>query len=137
MLETEIVTWPTDDGAMAGQVIVTIRNDLDHAIDPDVFGRDGNQTVAHLLDGDGHALPGAEARIQLNAAPKVLSPGETGYLFADFEVTEPAGGVADARIERSAGGAAAPTPVSVEDFELVDGEGGLGAEGRLEWDGSG
>ncbi len=137
VLDTEIISWPGEGGATMGQIIVTIRNDLDHAIDPDVFGRDGDQTVAHLLDGDGDALPGAEARIQLNASPQVLGPGETGYLFADFEVAEPPAGVADARIELNADGTDEPTPVSVEDFELIDGEGGLGAEGRLEWDGSG
>lgn len=136
VIDSEVITWPIGGGVVAGQLIVTIRNDLDHTVDPDVLGR-GNQTVAHLVDGDGAELPGSEARIQLNAIPEVLAPGETGYLFADFEVADPAGGVADARIEVNGDGADAPTPVTVENFKLVENQAGLGASGRLEWDGSG
>lgn len=133
---TEIISWPVEDGATAGQVVVTIRNESDRAVDPDVFGR-GSQTVAHLLDGDGAELPGAEARIQLNAVPEVLGPGETGYLYGDFEIRDVPGSVADARIELNADDAEEPTEVLVEDFELTEDGSGLGAVGRLEWDGSG
>jgi hypothetical protein len=136
VLQTAVLTWPAGEGRVAGQVIVTIVNEADHAVDPDVFGR-GRQTVARLLDGGGDELPGTDGRLQLNAVPEVLGPGDDGYLFADFEVTEPPGGVADARIELNADGAEMPTPVMVEDFELVPGEDGLGARGRFEWNGSG
>lgn len=134
--DTTVVTWPVADGRVAGQVIVTITNELDHAVDPDVFGR-GRQTVAHLLNAEGGDLPGAAARVQLNAVPEVLGPGEVGYLFADFELADPPGGVAAARIELNAASSDEPISVSVAGFELVEGEAGLGAAGRLEWDGSG
>ncbi|MDQ3344959.1 MAG: hypothetical protein M3473_01470 [Chloroflexota bacterium] len=114
VIDTVIVTWPNENGSTNGQVIVAIRNDTDRTIDPDVFGR-GRQTLAQLLDADGNDLPGSEMRIQLNAVPDILGAGESGYLFADFNVA--AADVADARIELNADRGETPTPVIVEGFE--------------------
>jgi hypothetical protein len=136
VLDTTIVTWPADDGSTAGQVIVSVRNDAERPVDPDVLGS-GRLTLAHLLDPDGEDLPGGDARVQLHAVPHILDPGEEGYLIGDFEVGEPADQVAHARVELNAATADARARVSVEGFELVDGADGLGAEGRLEWDGEG
>jgi hypothetical protein len=136
IVDVTVVTWLGDEGVTAGQVIVRVRNDADRPIDPDVLGR-GSLTLAHLLDPDGEDLPGGDARVQLHAVPHVLDPGEAGYLIGEFELADPGDGVFDARIELNTGAADARAPVVVEGFELVDGADGLGAEGRLEWDGAG
>jgi hypothetical protein len=136
ILDTTVVTWPGDDGSTAGQVIVSVRNDGQRPVDPDVLGS-GRLTLAHLLDPDGEDLPGGDARVQLHAVPHVIDPGEEGYLIGDFEMAEPADRVADARVELNVAVADAIAHVSVEGFELVEGDNGLGAEGRLEWDGAG
>jgi len=131
-----IVTWPADGGVTLGQVIVPIRNDAPRPLDPDVLVGD-RMTMAQLFDGDGDQLPGGDARVQLHAAPYILDAGEAGYLVGEFEVAEVADRVADARVEVNFDETEARVPVNVEDFELVDGEEGLGATGRLIWDGSG
>jgi hypothetical protein len=131
-----IVSWPGVSGSTAGQVIVTVRNDGERPVDPDVLVGD-RMTMAHLLDGDGEELPGGDARVQLHAVPYILGPGETGYLVGAFDLAEPADRIADARVEVNATQADARAPVSIEDFELVDGEGGVGGAGRMVWDGSG
>jgi hypothetical protein len=136
VLGTTVVTWPGAGGATDGQVIVRIRNDGDQPIDPDVLGR-GRQTAARLLDADGDDISGGDARVQLSPAPNILDPGETGYLLGAFELADAAGGVSDARVELNAAVADARTRVTVEDFEINDGPDGVGASGRLEWDGSG
>jgi hypothetical protein len=69
--------------------------------------------------------------------PHILDPGEVGYLIGDFEISEPAERIADARVELNAAAAEARAPVSVEGFELVENADGVGARGRLEWDGAG
>ena len=134
--DVTVVTWPGDGGATAGQVIVGVRNDADRPIDPDVLGR-GRLTLAQLLGPDGEDLPGGDARVQLHAVPHVLDPGEAGYLIGEFELADAGEGVDDARIELNTGAADARAPVAVEGFELVDSADGVGAEGRLEWDGAG
>ena len=134
--EATVVTWPGPDGTTLGQVIVSIRNVGEGPIDPDVLGR-GRLTQAHLLDADDSDLPGGDARVQLHAVPSVLGPGEAGYLIGDFAVAEPPDGVGGARVEVNSAAAELPTPVTVEDFELVDGPDGVGAQGRLDWDGEG
>jgi hypothetical protein len=136
VLDTALVTWPGDEVATNGQVIVTVRNDGERPVDPDVLGS-GRLTLAHLLGPDGEDLPGGDARVPLHAVPHVLDPGETGYLIGAFEIDEAADRIADARVEVNAARADARAPVSVEGFELVDGAGGVGATGRLEWDGAG
>jgi hypothetical protein len=136
ILDVTVVTWPSDGGATAGQVIVEVRNDADRPIDPDVLGR-GSVTLAQLLDPDGEDLPGGDARVQLHAVPHVLDSGEAGYLIGEFELPGAGEGVDDARIELNTGAADARAPVAVEGFELVDGTDGVGAEGQLEWDGAG
>ena len=136
VLDTALLTWPGDDVATDGQVIVTIRNDGEAPIDPDVLGS-GRLTLAHLLDREGEDLPGGDARVQLHAVPHVVEPGETGYLIGGFEINETADRIDDARVEVNAGRADARAPVRVEGFELVDGADGVGATGRLEWDGAG
>jgi hypothetical protein len=134
--DVTIVTWPDDGGSTAGQVIVGVRNDADRPMDPDVLGR-GRLTVAQLLDAEGKDLPGGDARVSLHAVPHVLDPGAAGYLIGEFELAAAGDGVADARIELNTGAADARAPVAVEGFELVDGADGIGATGRLEWDGAG
>ena len=136
ILDTTVVTWQGEAGFTTGQVIVSVRNDASEPIDPDVLGR-GSLTLAHLLDPDGADLPGGDARVQLHAVPHILDPGEAGYLIGEFELADAGNGVADARIELNTGAADARAPVVVEGFELVDGADGVGAEGRLEWDGAG
>ena len=133
---TTVVTWPGASGTTRGQVIVSVTNDGDGPIDPDVLGR-GQQTLAHLVDPDGADLPGGDARVALHAVPAVLGPGEAGYLIGDFEVGEAAERVSGARVEVNAASREKGTPVSVEAFELVEGSDGVGASGRLEWDGEG
>lgn len=130
--DTALVTWETGGGATSGQIIVSITNAAGQTVDPDVFGR-GAQSSAVLLDADGEPLPGA-SRIQLHAVPQTLEPGESGYLIAQFEVPSP---VADIRVEINADGADARDRLEVAGFTLVDQDTGLGAEGRLEWDGTG
>lgn len=127
-----LVTWETDGGATAGQIIVSITNAADETVDPDVFSR-GAQSSAVLLDADGEPLPGA-SRIQLHAVPQTLEAHESGYLLAQFEVPSP---VADIRVEINADEADARDRLEVTGFTLVDEAAGLGARGRLEWDGSG
>lgn len=127
-----LVTWETEDGATAGQIIVPITNAAEETVDPDVFDR-GAQSSAVLLDVDGEPLPGA-SRIQLHAVPQTLEAGESGYLIAQFEVPLP---VADIRVEINADEADARDRLEVAGFTLVDEEAGLGAKGRLEWDGTG
>lgn len=136
VVDTTVVTWPGEDGSTAGQVIVSVRNDADRAMDPDVVGS-GRLTVAHLLDPGGEDLPGGDARVQLHAVPHVLDPGEDGYLIGDFEISEATDRVADARIEVNAAPADERAPVTVEGFELVESESGVGGAGHLEWDGAG
>jgi hypothetical protein len=136
LLETTVITWPGEDGSTSGQVIISVRNDGDRPVDPDVLGR-GRLTLARLLDPDGEDLPGGDARVQLHAVPHVLDPGEDGYLIGDFELADPEADVADARVELNTGAADPRVPVSVEGFELVESADGVGAEGRLEWDGAG
>jgi hypothetical protein len=136
IVDITVVSWPVSDVSSAGQVIVSVRNDADQPMDPDVLGR-GRLTVAHLLDSDGEDLPGGDARVSLHAVPHVLDPGEAGYLIGEFELADVGDVVADARIELNAVATDARAPVVVEDFELVDGEEGVGATGRLEWDGAG
>jgi hypothetical protein len=136
VLETTLVTWPGAEGSTAGQVIVSVRNDAERPVDPDVLGS-GRLTLAHLLDPDGEDLPGGDARVQLHAVPHILDPGEAGYLIGEFEIGEPAERVADARVELNAAATEARVPVSVEGFELVEDADGIGARGHLEWNGSG
>ena len=136
IVDTTVVTWPGEGGSTSGQVIVSVRNDASEPIDPDVLGR-GRQTAATLLDADGEDVPGGDARVQLHAVPHVLDPGELGYLIGEFDVPEPPDRVAGARIEVNSDGADARSPVSVEGFELVESEEGIGGAGRLEWDGAG
>ena len=136
LLDTTVVTWPGEAGFTSGQVIVSVRNDASEPIDPDVLGR-GRQTAATLLDTDGEDVPGGDARVQLHAVPHILDPGELGYLIGEFDVPEPPERVAGARIEVNSDDADARFPVSVEGFEMVDSEEGIGGAGRLEWDGSG
>jgi hypothetical protein len=136
VLDTTVVTWPGEAGFTSGQVVVSVRNDASEPIDPDVLGR-GTQTAATLLDADGADVPGGDARVQLHAVPHILDPGELGYLIGDFDVPEQSDRVAGARVEVNADDADARSPVSVEGFELVEGEEGIGAAGRLEWDGAG
>jgi hypothetical protein len=69
--------------------------------------------------------------------PHVLDPGEAGYLMGDFGIAVPAERVADARVELNTGVADSRAPVAVEGFELVESAEGVGARGRLEWDGTG
>ena len=136
VLDTTVVTWPAADGSTSGQVIVAIRNDAERPVDPDVLGND-RLTLAHLLDADGEDLPGGDARVQLHAVPHILGPGETGHLLGSFEIDQPADGVDGARVELNTAVADPPVPVAVEGFELVESVDGVGAIGRLEWDGSG
>lgn len=136
LLETTLITWPGEDGSTVGQVIISVRNDGDRAVDPDVLGR-GRLTLAQLLDSGGEDLPGGDARVQLHAVPHVLDPGEDGYLIGEFEVAEPLERVADARVELNADAADARTPVAVESFELVERPEGVGAQGRIVWNGAG
>ena len=52
VLDTTVVTWPGGgNDATAGQVIVSVRNDADEPVDPDVLGND-RLTLAQLR-GDG------------------------------------------------------------------------------------
>lgn len=134
--QVTVVKWPGEAGSTLGQVIVGVRNDADRPVDPDVLGR-GRLTVARLLDADGEDVPGGDARVSLHAVPHVLDPGEAGYLIGQFELDDAALAVADARVELNTGAADARAPVAVEGFELVDGADGVGASGRLEWDGAG
>lgn len=136
VVDVTVITWPGDEGSTSGQVIVRVRNDADRPIDPDVLGR-GSLTLAHLLDPDGEDLPGGDARVQLHAVPHILDPGEAGYLIGEFELSASGDRVADARVELNTGAADARAPVVVEGFELMDGADGVGARGRLEWDGAG
>jgi hypothetical protein len=131
-----VVTWDAGDGTTAGQVIVAVRNVGEGYVNPDVFGRGGRQTTAMLLGADGQPIAG-EPRIQLDALPETIAPGESGYLVATFTTDVPAGDIAGAAVELNADDAEAPPLVAVRGLELVDVDGGLGAEGRLEWDGSG
>ena len=136
VLETTLVTWSGEDGATAGQVIVSVRNEAERPIDPDVLGS-GRLTLAHLLDADGEDLPGGDARVQLHAVPHILDPGEVGYLIGDFVIGEEFVRIGDARVEVNARPADARKEVSVEGFQLVELAEGLGGAGRLEWDGLG
>jgi hypothetical protein len=129
---SELITWESAEGGTAGQIIVSITSAADAVVDPDVFGRDA-QTSAVLLDADGEPLPGA-SRIQLHAVPQTLEPGESGYLIADFDVPST---VADIRVEIRADEANPRPRIDVTGFTLVATDDGVGAEGRLEWDGSG
>jgi hypothetical protein len=136
VLDTTVVTWAAEDGSTAGQVMVSVRNDADRPVDPDVLGA-GRLTLAHLLDPDGDDLPGGDARVSLHAVPHILDPGEAGYLIGEFEIGEPAGRIADARVELNTARADARAAVTVDGFELVDDAEGVAARGRLEWDGAG
>lgn len=136
VLDTALVTWPSAASATAGQVIVSVRNDADVPIDPDVLGND-RLTLAQLRGPGGEELTGGDARVQLHAVPHVLGPGEAGYLIGDFEIELPAERIVDARVEINARPADARTEVSVEGFQVVELADGLGGTGRLEWDGQG
>lgn len=127
-----LVTWETDAGATMGQIIVRVTNVTEETVDPDVFDR-GAQSAAVLLDAGGDPLPGA-SRIQLHAVPQTLEPGESGYLIAQFEAPS---AVADIRVEINADQADARDRLEVVGFTLIERDTGLGAEGRLEWDGTG
>lgn len=132
---TTVVTWETADGATAGQVIVEVRNDGEHTVDADLFGR-GEQTVATLVDETGSEIAG-QRPLQLDAVPQTLEPGEAGYLLADFEI-EAGGAVAtDAEITVNATSADSRPRPSLEEVSLVETDGGLGVEARLSWDGTG
>lgn len=136
VLDTTLVTWPGADGATSGQVIVSVRNDADEPIDPDVLGND-RLTLAQLRGPGGEELTGGDARVQLHAVPHVLGPGEAGYLIGDFEVEQASERIVDARVEVNARPADARKEVSVEGFQLEELADGLGGAGRLEWDGQG
>ena len=131
-----VVTWEGEGGETMGQVIVPITNGGGDPVDPDVFGR-GSQTVAHLLAEDGRELAGGDARIQLHAVPNILGPNESGYLLGSFEVAEPDGTIADARIELNADGSPERTPVTVDDVEIVSTDDGIGVTGHIDWNGEG
>ena len=134
--EPVVVTWEGTDGATMGQVIVSITNEGGGPVDPDVFGR-GSQTVAHLLTDDGRELAGGDARVQLHAVPELLGPGESGYLLGTFEIAEPDGVPADARIELNAHGSGERVPVTVDDVEIVTTDDGIGVTGHIDWNGAG
>ena len=131
-----VVTWEGSDGVTMGQVIVGVTNEGGGPVDPDVFGR-GSQTVAHLLTDDGHELTGGDARVQLHAVPELLGAGESGYLLGTFEIAEPDGVPADARIELNAHGSGERVPVSVDDVEIVATDAGIGVTGHIDWNGEG
>lgn len=136
VLKTTLVTWAGAEGATSGQVIVSVRNDGDEPIDPDVLG-DDRLTLAQLRGPGGDDIPGGDARVQLHAVPHILDPGEAGYLIGDFEIVQPAERIVDARVEVNARPADERDPVSVEGFQLVELAEGLGGAGRLEWGGLG
>lgn len=136
VVDTTVVTWASDDGSTAGQVIVSVRNDADRPEDPDVLGG-GRTSFARLLDPDGEDVAGGAARVQLHAVPHILDPGGAGYLIGTFEIDEPVERISDARVELHTATADARAPVVVVDFDLVDGEDGVGGRGRLEWNGAG
>ena len=136
VLDTTVVTWRGGDDATSGQVIVSVRNDADGPVDPDVLG-DDRLTLAQLRDDGGDELTEGDARVQLHAVPHILDPGEVGYLLGELRdraaiQTDPrrAG-----RGQREAGRRA--KEVSVEGFQVVELTDGLGGAGRLEWDGLG
>jgi hypothetical protein len=131
-----VVVWDAGDGTTAGQVIVPIHNDGEGYVDPDVFGRNGRQTAATLLGADGEPIPG-EPRVQLDALPEMLGPGDSGYLVATFTSDVAPSDVAGATVQLNADDGDEPPEVTVQGLTLVDGDAGLGAEGRLEWDGTG
>ena len=136
VLETTIVTWHGGGDATAGQVIVSVRNDANEPVDPDVLGND-RLTLAQLRGPGGNELTEGAARVQLHAVPHILGPGESGYLIGDFEVVQPSERIIDARVEVNARPADERKAVSVEGFQLVELADGLGGSGRLEWDGLG
>ena len=136
VLDTTVVTWSDANGATAGQVIVSVRNDADEPVDPDVLGND-RVTLAQLRAPGGEELTEGNARVQLHAVPHVLDPGEVGYLLGEFEVVQPSERIRDARVEVNARPADERKEVSVEGFQLVELADGLGGAGRLEWDGLG
>ena len=136
VLDTTVVTWGGGNDPTSGQVIVSVRNDADEPVDPDVLGND-RLTLAHLRDDGGDDLPGGDARVQLHAVPHVLGPGETGYLLGDFVIGEQYIRIGDARVEVNARPADERKEVTVEGFQLVELTEGLGGSGRLEWDGLG
>ena len=132
---TTVLTWPAEAGGIAGQVIVTIRNEGGATVDADVFGRD-TQTVAALVDGSGEILPD-ERTIQLDAVPQTLGPGEAGYLLASFTADAPDGTVAGAKVTVNASAVEARARPTFDELEFEELDGGLGLSGRLEWDGEG
>ena len=136
VLDTTVVTWSDANGATAGQVIVSVRNDADEPVDPDVLGND-RVTLAQLRAPGGEELTEGNARVPLHAVPHVLDPGEVGYLLGEFEVVQPSERIRDARVEVNARPADERKEVSVEGFQLVELADGLGGAGRLEWDGLG
>ena len=136
VLDTAIVTWPGADGATAGQVIVSVRNDADEPVDPDVLGSD-RLTLAQLRGPGGEELTEGDARVQLHAVPHILAPGEVGYLLGEFEIVQPSERIRDARVEVNARPADERKEVSVQGFQVVELADGLGGAGRLEWDGLG
>ena len=136
VLDTAIVTWPGADGATSGQVIVSVRNDADGPVDPDVLG-DDRLTFAQLRGPGGEELTEGDARVPLHAVPHVLDPGEVGYLLGEFEITQPSERIRDARVEVNARPADERKEVTVQGFQVVELTDGLGGAGRLEWDGLG
>ena len=136
VLDTTVVTWPGADGATAGQVIVSVRNDADEPVDPDVLG-DDRLTLAQLRAPGGEELTEGDARVQLHAVPHILDPGEVGYLLGEFQVVQPSERIRDARVEVNSRPAEERKEVSVEGFQVVELADGLGGAGRLEWDGLG
>ncbi len=130
-----VITWP-GDAATLGQVIVSVTNEADVPMDPDLFGR-GSQTVANLLDDDGGELPGGDARVQLHAVPDILAPGESGYLIGTFEIAESEGAVADASIELNADDSDARVPVTVSAIEVTTTDDGIGVNGHVDWNAEG
>lgn len=136
VLDTTVVTWPGADGATAGQVIVSVRNDADEPVDPDVLGND-RLTLAQLRAPGGEELTEGDARVQLHAVPHILDPGEVGYLLGEFEVVQPSERIRDARVEVNSRPAEERKEVTVEGFQVVELADGLGGAGRLEWDGLG
>ena len=136
VVDTSVVTWGGGNDSTSGQVIVSVRNDADEPVDPDVLGND-RLTLAQLRDDGGDDLPGGDARVQLHAVPHILDPGEAGYLIGDFVIGEQYIRIGDARVEVNARPADERKEVSVEGFQLVELAEGLGGSGRLEWDGLG
>jgi hypothetical protein len=132
---TTVISWADGSGGTAGQVIVEIHNEGSSTTDPDLFGR-GEHTVAVLLDASGAELDHGRP-IHLDAVPQTLAPGEHGFLIASFRLDAEAGTASDAEIVINAtAGDPRPRP-TLDEVEIANVDDGLGAIGRLAWDGSG